>query len=408
MYSLIFFKSVVNMIKRKEKLVEKPDDIILNVNELIFKAVQRGCSDIHIEPFAESVRVRFRIDGRLYTEDGISRLEYERYVSRIKVMSKLNIAEKRLPQDGSFNFDYENVNVDIRVSTISTIYGEKVVLRILEKDENKISLKNLGLNEEDMHKLLNLAKVDNGLIYLTGPTGCGKTTTLYSLLRELNNDRVNIITVEDPVEFKISGINQIQINEKAGINFSNALRAILRQDPEIILVGETRDKETAQISVRSSITGHKVFSTLHTNDAYSAIVRLLDMGVEDYLIRASLRGVVSQRLIRLLCPHCKREISLSSERIDYLKSIGLSEFPTKVYEPCGCEHCNEGYLGRKALVEIVIIDKDFRELIEPDVNLDALKALGKKKDIKNLQYKGGVEFLKGNTSFEELANLSIV
>lgn len=396
------------MIRKKVKKVEKADNIILDVNELIFEAVQRGCSDIHIEPFSETVRVRFRIDGRLYNERTLLKSEYERYVSRIKVMSGLNIAEKRLPQDGSFNFDYENLNVDIRVSTISTIYGEKVVLRILEKDEKKISLKNLGLYDEDLNILLNLAKVDNGLIYLTGPTGCGKTTTLYSLLRELNDERVNIITVEDPVEFKISGINQIQINEKAGINFSTALRSILRQDPEIILVGETRDKETAQISVRSSITGHKVFSTLHTNDAYSAIIRLLDMGVEDYLIRASLRGVVSQRLIRILCPHCKKEVSLDSKRIDYLKSFGISEFPEKVYEPCGCELCNEGYLGRKALVEIVIIDRDFRDLIKHDVNLDELKALGKKKDIKNLQYKGCVEYLKGNTSFEELANLSIV
>ena len=396
------------MIRKKAKLVEKPDDIILNVNELIFKAVQRGCSDIHIEPFADSVRVRFRIDGRLYTEKSISRLEYERYVSRIKVMSKLNIAEKRLPQDGSFNFDYENVNVDIRVSTISTIYGEKVVLRILQKDEEKIKLENLGILPQDLEELLRLSKVENGLIYLTGPTGCGKTTTLYSLLGLLNDERVNIITIEDPVEFKIPGINQIQINEKAGITFSSALRSILRQDPEIILVGETRDKETAQISVRASITGHKVFSTLHTNDSYSAIVRLLDTDVEDYLIRASLRGVVSQRLIRNLCPHCKVESPISQRQIDYLKGLGIKDIPKTVFSPCGCSHCHEGYLGRKALLEILIIDSEFRKLIVEDVNLDDLKALGKKKGIGTLEYKGALDFISGNTSFEELANLSII
>ncbi|WP_300408633.1 GspE/PulE family protein [Lagierella sp.] len=387
---------------------EEKTNIILEVNRLISKAVERGCSDIHIEPFENSVRVRFRIDGRLYEEETLEPFIYQRYISRIKVMSGLNIAEKRLPQDGSFNFKKDDFNVDIRVSTISTIYGEKLVLRILEKDLAKIKLENLGILSRDLKLLLKLSKVENGLIYLTGPTGCGKTTTLYSLLQQLNDKRVNIITIEDPVEFKISGINQIQINEKAGITFSSALRSILRQDPEIILVGETRDRETAQISVRASITGHKVFSTLHTNDSYSAIIRLLDMGVEDYLIRASLRGVVSQRLIRNLCPHCKVEMPISQKQIDYLKNLGIEDFPEVVYGPCGCSHCHEGYLGRKALLEILIIDKDFRKLIKEDVNLDDLKTLGRKKSIESLEYKGALDFVSGNTSFEELANLSII
>ncbi|MDO5018061.1 MAG: GspE/PulE family protein [Lagierella massiliensis] len=385
----------------------KPEDIILKVDELIYRAVQKGSSDIHIEPFEDFVRVRFRIDGKLYKDRELNLVDYKRYVSRIKVMSGLNIAENRLPQDGSFNFKKDLFNVDIRVSTIKTIYGEKVVLRILQKDEKKINLKNLGVGEKEIQQLLNLARVENGLIYLTGPTGCGKTTTLYSLLKEINDEKVNIITVEDPVEFKIPGINQIGINEKAGIGFSTALRSILRQDPEIILVGETRDEQTASISVRASITGHKVFSTLHTNDSYSAIIRLLDMGIEDYLIRASLRGVVSQRLIRKLCPHCKKEVTLSKTEIDYLNRLEINSFPDKVYTSKGCSNCNQGYLGRKAIYEIVNIDKEFRDLIRKDVNLDELKTLGAKKNIKNLEYKAALEFLKGNTSFEEIMNLTL-
>ena len=382
-------------------------DIVFEIDKLIAEAVEAKASDIHIEPQEDNIRIRYRVDGKLYTIDYYSLDYLSKIVTRIKIMANLDIAEKRKSQDGGFELSINSRKIDIRTSTILTIYGEKIVLRILEKDNEKIGLKYLGIGEEDICKIQELANIENGLIYLTGPTGCGKSTTLYSIIKELNREDINIITIEDPVEFKISGVNQIQVNEGAGINFSNTLRSILRQDPEIILVGETRDKETADISIRSSITGHKVFSTLHTNDSYSAIIRLLDMGIEDYLIRASVKGVISQRLVRTLCNNCKEKVAITHIQKDILKEIDENLEFEYIYIPVGCDKCREGFLGRKAITEILKIDFDFRNLIRKDLNLDDLRKLGKEKGIKNLLEKGVIDLYNGLITFEDLMNLSL-
>lgn len=394
----------------KKSIKEKDTDelnIVKEVDELIDKAIEIGASDIHIEPTKKDIRIRYRLDGKLFKYCNFEKTLLSKFTTRIKIMAELNVAEKRIPQDGGFKYSNKNKEVDIRVSTILTIYGEKVVLRILEKDDSKIKLSKLGITDKDIELIRKIVNIENGLIYLAGPTGCGKSTTLYSIIKELNGENLNIITVEDPVEFKIDGVNQIQVNEEAGITFSNTLRSILRQDPEIILVGETRDKETAEMSIRSSITGHRVFSTLHTNDSYSAILRLLDMNIDDYLIRASLRGVISQRLVRVLCPHCKKEVRLTSEQRDIINSIEKNFTKDYIYEAVGCSKCNNGYHGRKAIMEILYIDRDFRKLIKHDLDLDELRTLGKNKNIKSILQKGVIELENGIISFNELMELSL-
>ncbi|QQK08628.1 GspE/PulE family protein [Miniphocaeibacter halophilus] len=392
-----------------KKILESKEEIniVEEINDLINNAIKQNASDIHIEPLKDKVRIRYRVDGKLFTTKSYDLKEISKITTRIKIMSKLNVAEKRIPQDGGFKYSLTNRDVDIRVSTILTIYGEKIVLRILNKDEANVSLDKLGISKEDISLIRNISNVENGLIYLTGPTGCGKSTTLYSVIKELNKEDINIITVEDPVEFKIDGVNQIQINEAAGIGFSNTLKSILRQDPEIILVGETRDRETAEISVRAAITGHRVFSTLHTSDSYSAIIRLLDMNIDDYLIKASLKGVLSQRLIRNLCNNCKEKVLVTEEQKEILKNIDRVEVPKYIYKPVGCSKCNNGYLGRKAVMEILPIDSDFRNIIRKNIDLDKLRNLGREKNIKNLLQKALVHLYNGTTSFDELMNLSL-
>ncbi len=394
----------------KKSIKEKDTNelnVVTEIDNLINKAIEIGASDIHIEPRERDIRIRYRLDGKLFRYCNFEKTLLNKFTTRIKIMAELNVAEKRVSQDGGFKYSYSSKDVDIRVSTILTIYGEKIVLRILDKDDSKIKLSKLGIIDEDIEIIRKIISIENGLIYLVGPTGCGKSTTLYSIIKELNDEFVNIITVEDPVEFKIDGVNQIQVNEEAGITFSNTLRSILRQDPEIILVGETRDKETAEMSIRSSITGHRVFSTLHTNDSYSAIIRLLDMNIDDYLIRASLRGVVSQRLVRILCPHCKTKVKLTDEQKDILKNIDSNFRNDYVYEAVGCSKCNNGYHGRKAIMEILYIDRDFRKLIKYDLDLDELRNLGKEKNIKTIVEKGVAELENGIISFNELMDLSL-
>lgn len=395
------------MFSKNNSNFNKEVNVVDEIDEIIINAINLGVSDIHFEPMEKLIRVRYRLDGKLFVVKNISIYKLSKITTRIKILGKLDVAERRLPQDGGFKFKVENKEVDIRVSTILTIYGEKIVLRILEKDNEKISLDKLGISNKDIKTIMDLITIDSGLIYITGPTGCGKSTTLYSIIKELNNEEINIITIEDPVEFKINGVNQIQINEGANIKFSNTLRSILRQDPEVILVGETRDKNTANISVRASITGHKVFSTLHTNDSYSAIIRLLDMEVEDYLIKASLKGVISQRLIRVLCSQCKQKVKVTNTQKKLFKSISNIEIPDFIYKPVGCLKCNNGYLGRKAVMEILIIDKEFRNIINKNIDLDCLRKLGKEKNIENLLQKTLLDVYSGVTSFEELVNFSI-
>lgn len=329
-------------------------------NTLLEEAVALGASDIHIEPQEDKIRVRYRIDGVLENHCEISKQMYQAVVARYKVISGLDIAERRIPQDGKISLKIKGIPYDFRISTLPIIYGEKIVIRIYDIFGAVHTLKTLANNEKDYEIMNNLIHNPNGIILLTGPTGSGKTTTLYSFLRELNEPGVNIQTVEDPVENQIPGINQLQTNSKTGLTFASALRSILRQDPNIIMVGEIRDEETAHIAVQAAITGHLVLSTIHTNDALTTISRLVDMNIEPYLVSDSLTGAISQRLVRTLCPKCKKEHKLTAKEAKY------AELPegTTIYEPVGCPYCNNsGYKGRTAVFEIMLVGENVKECI---------------------------------------------
>lgn len=373
---------------------------------LIHEAVSAGASDIHIEPFEKKVLVRFRIDGVLRVVHELPIKVKDSLVARYKIMANLDIAEKRKPQDGRIRTRVKGKKVDLRVSTVPTYYGEKVVMRIQEAEKYlNIKLEDLGFEEDDLVKFRKAIWKPWGMILVTGPTGSGKTTTLYSALMERNHPEVNIMTAEDPVEVAIPGINQVQVNEKAGLTFSSALRAFLRQDPDIILVGEIRDKETADIAIRASLTGHLVFSTLHTNDAPTTITRLTDMGIEPFLVGSSLILVVAQRLIRKLCPKCRvpddtpRDVLV---RLGVLKSADEKITIYKANEK-GCEYCNyTGYKGRTAVHEIMEIDDELRKLIIKEGTADEIRELAVKKGMRTLYQSGLLKVRKGITSIKEV------
>jgi type IV pilus assembly protein PilB len=324
------------------------------------QAVREAASDIHIEPFEKVTRVRYRVDGSLFDAIDFTRKLHPAVSSRIKIMANIDISEKRRPQDGRILIKTLNKNIDLRVSTLPTIYGEKVVLRLLDQSNAMVGLEKLGLEQADRELVDKIIGSPYGIVLVTGPTGSGKSTTLYSVLERLSKPEVNIITVEDPVEYTMTGINQIQVNEKAGLTFSEALRSILRQDPDKIMVGEIRDLETAQLAVRAALTGHLVLSTLHTNDAPSATVRLIEMGIAPFLVSSSLIAVVAQRLIRKLCEHCKQEYELPDK---IAEEVGLPK-GTVVFKPVGCEICRgTGYKGRSGIYEIMKVDEDIQNLI---------------------------------------------
>ena len=343
--------------------------VIRLLNSLVQRAISTNASDIHIEPFNDKTLVRMRVDGVILDYVNLQRNLHQSLIARIKIMSNLDIAEHRLPQDGHFRVQMENgENINVRVSIMPTVYGEKAVLRVLANNAQIDYAQKFGMNDESYRKFLPMLSYPNGIIYITGPTGSGKTTTLYMVLEQLARRQVNITTIEDPVEKNLAHINQTQVNHMAGLTFEAGLRAMLRQDPDIIMVGETRDSETASISVRAAITGHMVFSTLHTNDALSSVVRLRDMGLENYLIANSLMGLVAQRLMRKVCPHCKREFPATPEE------RALCGADT-VWRGEGCPQCNNtGYRGRIAIHEIVHIDKDLRRLITQKATLEELEA----------------------------------
>jgi len=328
--------------------------IIKLVNNIFFQAVKRNASDIHIEPFEKEVRVRYRIDGVLYNVMTPPKRIQGALVSRIKIMAHLDIAEKRIPQDGRIAIKVGDKPVDIRVSVLPVAYGERIVMRLLDKSKTFAGLKDIGFSERDYAVVERNIQRPNGILYITGPTGSGKTSTLYSILNEVNSPDVNIITVEDPVEYQMAGIGQVQVREKVGLTFAAALRSILRQDPDIVMIGETRDQETAQIAVQAALTGHLVLSTLHTNSAPASITRLIDMGVEPFLIASSVMMVIAQRLVRKLCPLCKK---VYEPNLELLERIGLSQAQAKeikFYGPVGCEECNQaGYRGRLAVFEVM-------------------------------------------------------
>ena len=378
--------------------------VVKLVDLILMQAIKDRASDIHIEPFKNKINIRYRIDGILYEIPPPSKHLLPAIVSRIKILSNMDIAERRLPQDGVFYVKVENKDIDIRVSTIPAIFGEKVVMRILDKTSTPLNLGELGFDPEDLEKFRRAIVSPHGLVLITGPTGSGKTTTLYAALNEIKSPRKNISTVEDPVEYKLEGINQVQIKSNIGFTFSNALRAFLRQDPDIIMVGEVRDLETAQICVRASLTGHLVLSTLHTNDAPSAISRLIDIGVEPYLISSSLIMVGAQRLIRRLCPECKEAYETTPNLV---KDYGIKQ--ELLYKPKGCDYCSHtGYRGRIAIYEIVMVTDQLRELIARGAPLGEIKDKTKGLGLRTLLYSGMKKAEEGFTSVEEVLSVTLI
>lgn len=378
-------------------------NIDLYINELVEKALKLNASDIHIEPMDEKFsRIRFRIDGKLRI---ISEMDYPSYIkllTRIKLSSKLDISEKRRPQDGYLKLE-KFPEIDFRISTLNTIVGEKLVLRILSIENFKKSQNLLGFSDDSKKILENSIKNKSGIIIFSGPTGSGKSTSLYSLLNKLNDEKRNIISIENPVEINILGINQISINEKIGLTFQNALRSILRQDPDIIMLGEIRDKETAKMAVRAAITGHLVLTTLHTNNSFASINRLRDLGVEDYLIKQSVNTLASQRLVRKLCS-CKKKRKISKKEYNFVKNYFDIDENTYIYEASSCDKCHDGYLGREAVEEIVDFDDDYKNLFFENKNFSKndLDILNKEKNFKSMTYNGIKKVLEGVTSFEEI------
>ncbi len=374
------------------------------VDSIIKEAIPYRASDIHIEPFEKVVKVRYRIDGDLQERAEFPINSYSAICARIKIMASLDIAERRIPQDGRINMTIGGKEYDFRVSSLPTVYGEKFVIRVLDKTSFHFTRENLGFTVEENALLDKMLARPHGIILLTGPTGCGKSTTLYSFLKEVNTSAVNIVTVEDPVEYNMPGINQTQVNVKANMTFSTALRAILRQDPDIIMIGEIRDEKTAEIAVRAAITGHLVFSTLHTNDAPGAITRLEDMGIADYLVSDSLVGVIAQRLVKSLCPECKKRAKTT---LSEMKILGIDE-PIHIYKPHGCQFCNgTGYKGRTAIHEIMFMNENMRNAVSHEKNLEALRELAKENGMVTLWNSCKNLVLKGTTSIYELMSLNV-
>lgn len=377
--------------------------VIKLVNHILYQAVKRGASDIHIEPFEKEIRVRYRIDGIMYDVMHPPKRVQGALISRTKIMAHLDIAEKRIPQDGRITIKVGDKAIDIRVSVLPVNFGERVVMRLLDKSRSFAQLETLGFSERDF-KVLNAAiERPNGIMYVTGPTGSGKTTTLYSILSRLNNDEVNIITVEDPVEYQMSGIGQVQVYEKVGMTFAAALRSILRQDPDIVMIGETRDVETAEIAIRAALTGHLVLSTLHTNDAPSAITRLVDMGVEPFLIASSVTGVLAQRLVRKLCAVCKKTGVPTQALLD---KIGLKKEVAAAitfYEPVGCDQCSEtGYKGRLPIFEIMEMTPVIAQLTMQKADTSVLRAQALKDGMTLLLHDGIRKIKEGLTTIDEV------
>ncbi len=374
------------------------------VNQILIKAVDVGASDVHFEPYEDETLVRLRMDGELHKYLSIPRGKYQEVVSRIKVMSNLNVAERRIPQDGKFHVKVGSKDYDVRVSVVPTVFGERVVLRLLDKSGKLLTLEELGLSKEDLLKVERLISKPYGMILITGPTGAGKSTTLYAMLLKLKSPKKNIITIEDPVEYQIKGIGQIQVNPKVGLTFAAGLRSVLRQDPDIIMVGEIRDLETAEIAVQSALTGHLVLSTLHTNDAPSAITRLKDMDIEPFLIASALEGVIAQRLVRRICPHCKVPYKPDKEEIE---KLGLPEGDYTFYKGKGCEHClGTGYKGRIAVFEVLELNEELKKLITKTQDANEIRNAAKKFGFKTMLEDGREKVLKGITTSAEV--LSVV
>ena len=398
------FSTVATEFESPRDILELTEEapIIRLLNALLLQAVKERASDIHIEPYEKELVVRMRIDGVLHRVLTPPKIIQEALISRIKIMANLDIAEKRLPQDGRLKVLIGGRDIDIRVSIVPTCFGERAVLRLLDRKQGVLGLWEIGLDKEDEKILEELLLRPNGIILVTGPTGSGKTTTLYAALNYVHSESKNIITIEDPVEYQLKGVGQIQVNPKIGLTFASGLRSILRQDPDIIMVGEIRDIETAEIAIQASLTGHLVLSTLHTNDAPSAITRLIEMGVEPFLAASSLIAIIAQRLVRMICPYCKEE---------YIPSEGeKAYFPfeiSRLYRGSGCEKCKyTGYLGRTGIFEILVIDKDLRKMITERIDSQSIKQKAILKGMKTLRKDGLNKVLKGITTLEEVLRVT--
>jgi len=401
--------NIISEIEETADLLDDTSDapIIKLVNHIISQSIKARASDIHFEPYQNSFTVRYRVDGILYDLLTPPKWIQPALISRVKVMAKMNIAEKRLPQDGRFEVKIGDQDIDVRVSTIPTAFGERLVLRLLNKSGSLLELQDLGLSPRRLEVLKRLVSAPNGIILNTGPTGSGKTTTLYAILSSINQPNINIITIEDPIEYQIKGISQIQVNPKIDLTFARGLRSIVRQDPDVILVGEIRDKETAEIAVQSALTGHLVFSTLHTNDSASAITRLVDMGVEPFLISSSILAVVAQRLVRVLCEDCRQPYTPNPI---YLKSIGFSPdrfAQNTVYKAVGCENCfNTGYRGRLGIFEIMVLTERLKSLILSTFDSNRIKNEAVQQKMRTLRQDGMQKVLEGLTTVEEVLRVT--
>jgi general secretion pathway protein E len=378
--------------------------VVKLVNMIITQAVEGRASDIHIEPFENSVKVRYRIDGALNEIDPLPKRLQAAVLSRIKIMSRLNIAERRLPQDGRIKLRVTGRDIDLRISTMPTIYGESIVMRILDRSSALIILESLGFPEKTLEHYRKLIHIPYGMLLVTGPTGSGKTTTLYASLSQINSPDKKIITIEDPIEYQIDGINQIQVKPKIGLTFATGLRHIVRQDPDIIMIGEIRDIETADIAIQSALTGHLVFSTLHTNDAPGAVTRLLDMGVESFLVSSSIIGVLAQRLVRVICPSCKEPFVPKQEVIDSIKTLDLN---TTTYHGTGCEACRyTGYKGRTGIFELMGITDEIRHLVLEKASSDVIRQRSIAQGMQVLRDCGWHKVSQGITSIEEVLRVT--
>jgi len=388
-----------------DKLIARAEEapVVKLVDLIIRQAIDERASDIHIEPFKDRLSLRYRIDGKLYEIPPPAKHLHMSIISRVKILSKLDIAEKRLPQDGAFLVRLEDRVVDLRVSIIPTIHGEKVVLRILDRSSVVLDMNVLGFEQKQLELVRHAISMPYGLVFMTGPTGSGKTTSLYAMLSEIKDPSKNIITIEDPVEYKLDGVNQVQVKPDIGLTFASALRSFSRQDPDIMLVGEVRDLETAQICIRSALTGHLVLSTLHTNDAASAVSRLMDIGIEPYMLAPSLLVIIAQRLLRKLCPDCKEAYEPTAEQ---LKSVKLKT--DLIYKPRGCAKCNQlGYKGRMSIGEVMVMNEQLRDLINQRASFQKLKDVARTSGMQTLYESAIKKVESGLTSLEEALSVTL-
>ncbi|MEE9391239.1 MAG: type II secretion system ATPase GspE [Planctomycetota bacterium] len=406
------YDEIASMVSDSEDLLNVANraPIIRLVNMILFQALKMRASDVHIQPYEDKVQIRYRIDGVLYDMESPPKSVHEAIVSRVKVMAKMDIAERRIPQDGRASIKIGDSEVDVRISSVPTNYGERIVMRILDKSQGIFNLDQLGLNKDQRELMDQVVQLSHGVIFVTGPTGSGKSTTLYSILNQINSQDKNVITIEDPIEYHLAGISQIQVSNKKGLTFAAGLRSLLRQDPDIMMVGEVRDEETARITIQAALTGHLVFSTLHTNDAASAVSRMLDIGLEPYLVASSLVMIIAQRLVRRVCPDCKELVTPDHAQLRDMTSLGIttSDLPNgKLSLGRGCDMCfNTGYTGRIAIYEMLPIVEDAKELIVERASASKIKIAAQKRGMKTLRQDGITKIIAGTTSVDEILRVT--